>query len=677
MTISKEAIEIMGEIAEKVYDPTYLSPTSIGMPIEDLPGYEVLAISPESSNGFQALLLKKIDPNVEGSQYVFAFRGTEVVLNVVETWRDLIQTDVLGMGLQNVPGQFLEAIMFVKELMALYPGMNQENTTLTGHSLGGAIATAVSYTFGMQAYGYNPFGIADNDLFQTSTIGDIFELVGRSVIPPTSLPDGLITPEWANTMAAIIGVDSAKFSAYLNSTQSVTGIVTENVNVVTVGKDYQELVSGVITDIVGGLIGSFNPVMDYDGGSLGGFAAHGITALNQGIAVFNNLLTLFPQDDYSSLTASITFVPGDDPVRRFLLELSEIVGAGNLATLDTVAMAQKVAETGTTNLQLFNLGDKDVATLGALSPENKAELYALVHLNSFVVQGANLPAYQGLDPTGFSDQYFEDRAHFLYHHIHSNQPSHEAFPVQYTDITTQKDAWSGERTTLFDNARYTFGSDAGDTLPGQSKDDHLYGMGGDDILYGYAGNDYLEGGKGQDTLLGGDNDDTFVVIGTDADYDTFDGGADIDTIRGGDGDDTIRLHDFNPASSVEFIDGHLGYNIIAGTDLNDTIDLSQTIVLNIDKIDGGGGVDKITGSAGNDTIYGGAGGDTLNGGGGENWLYGGTGMDTYIVGEGSTISSTKTASASSRISKAISSTVSGRRARTGRIGISPAGHPAP
>lgn len=110
-------------------------------------------------------------------------------------------------------------------------------------------------------------------------------------------------------------------------------------NFVTVGNDYQELVSGVITDIVGGLIGSFNPVMDYDGGSLGGFAVHGITALNQGIDIYNNLLTLFPQDNYSSLTDTIPFVPGDDPVLSFLLALGKIVAASDLSPLDSVAMA--------------------------------------------------------------------------------------------------------------------------------------------------------------------------------------------------------------------------------------------------------------------------------------------------------------------------------------------------
>lgn len=105
MSQENDAHRTLGLLAEDVYNDQYLFVN------ERFDGYEVLATSPESSNGFQSLLLKKIDSNVEGSQYVFAFRGTQVELDVVETWRALIQTDVLGMGLQNVPGQFLEAIM--------------------------------------------------------------------------------------------------------------------------------------------------------------------------------------------------------------------------------------------------------------------------------------------------------------------------------------------------------------------------------------------------------------------------------------------------------------------------------------------------------------------------------------------------------------------------------------
>ncbi len=444
-------------------------------------------------------------------------------------------------------------------------------------------------------------------------------------------------------MAEILGIDPDRFAEFLNSTQTVTGIVTDNVNVVTVGQDFQELVSGEITDIVGGLIGSFNPVMDYNGGSFGGFTAHGIADLNQGIAVYNSLLPLLPQEDYTSLSSTLSFVPGDDPVRNFLLALSDIVGAVDLSSLGTVAIAQQLAETGRTDLQLFNLGEKANALLSNLAKGDKAHAYALLHLNSFVVTGIDYSTHAEVSDQSLaeiSDQYWDDRALFLYQLTHPAAASSSDKHLNFTDIaksiTVQTLDSYDEFSTINGASDYIFGSDAGEMISSDSwdSDDHLYGMGGNDSISGGLGNDYLEGGKGQDILLGGSGDDTFVVIGQDLDYDTFNGGDGTDIIRGGAGDDTIRVHEFTAANSVEFIDGGTGINILAGTGQSDTIDLSGTIALNIDEIRGGGGVDFITGGAGDDHIYGEGGGDVLAGGTGENWLYGGAGMDTFIVGAG-------------------------------------------
>ena len=80
-----ETINNMGMLADDAYNNAFF----VEEVIEELSvrGYEVLATSPESSNGFQALLLEKTDPNpnIAGSQYVFAFRGTQVGLSVPGT----------------------------------------------------------------------------------------------------------------------------------------------------------------------------------------------------------------------------------------------------------------------------------------------------------------------------------------------------------------------------------------------------------------------------------------------------------------------------------------------------------------------------------------------------------------------------------------------------------------
>ena len=88
----------------------------------------------------------------------------------------------------------------------------------------------------------------------------------------------------------------------------------------------------------------------------GGLWSHGIEGLNQSIAVYTNILAIFPQQDYRTLTATLSFISGDDPVRSFLLDLCELFSSEGLSSLDTVGMAQQLEATGETNLDLTNIG---------------------------------------------------------------------------------------------------------------------------------------------------------------------------------------------------------------------------------------------------------------------------------------------------------------------------------
>jgi hypothetical protein len=74
----------------------------------------------------------------------------------------------------------------------------------------------------------------------------------------------------------------------------------------------------------------------------------------------------------------------------------------------------------------------------------------------------------------------------------------------------------------------------------------------------------------------------------------------------------------------------LGYNVLAGTQYNDTVDLSGTELVNIASIHGGLGNDTLIGSSGNDMIIGGVGNDRLYGYSGNDILQGGSDNDTLI-----------------------------------------------
>ncbi|MEW6427017.1 MAG: calcium-binding protein, partial [Thermodesulfobacteriota bacterium] len=161
---------------------------------------------------------------------------------------------------------------------------------------------------------------------------------------------------------------------------------------------------------------------------------------------------------------------------------------------------------------------------------------------------------------------------------------------------------------------------------GGTGEDHLTGGSQADVLFGNGGNDYLEGGGGQDILHGGDGDDAFYVGGYDNAYDEFQGGDGYDKIIGGAGDDVIRANSLTFTNSIEAIDGGAGTNYLKGTTGDDVIDLSGIAVRNIAGIDGGDGEDVLVGSTGDDTLIGGDDSDA-------DILEGGAGNDTYYAGE--------------------------------------------
>ena len=504
----------------------------VGSPTDYADGYQVLATSPPSGNGFQALLLEKVDPNVDGSQYVFAFRGTEGwPLTSVESLHDLFITDILTMGTGNISSQFMEAIMFVQSMTDAHD-LNAGNTTLTGHSLGGALASVITYVYGFESYTYNAFGIENNDLFNAgSTIGEIFQHF-VDMVPQNSV-------DHLAEVADLLSVDPTLLYEFVNSTQAVAGNVTEVTNYVHIGKsDVQEFVSGALSDLVGGLIGDVVPVVNQDGGGFASnFFAHGIEGLNKSIAVYNDLLTIFPQENYTVLTETLVFMPGDDPVRSFLLALGELLGASDLSSLDSTHLSEQVKNYALPGLDLINLGEKGDAELSSLAKGDKAHAYALLHLNSFVVMGLDYSSHPEVNDqnlTNLSEQYWDDRALFLYQLTHPAAPSSTDKHINFTDlesgITAQTLDSYDEFSTITGTSDYIFGTEAGESISSASigSDDHLYGMAGNDSITGGLGDDYLEGGEGNDILIGSQGEDRLL------------GGGGSDILQGGDGNDILE-----------------------------------------------------------------------------------------------------------------------------------------
>ena len=181
------------------------------------------------------------------------------------------------------------------------------------------------------------------------------------------------------------------------------------------------------------------------------------------------------------------------------------------------------------------------------------------------------------------------------------------------------------------------GTNAHNTITGTDGDDIIDGLAGNDTLFGGDGDDVLIGGLGADNLYGGEGNDTFVVTGTDIHADNFYGEDGYDKILGGDGDDTVRVSSYTGSRTVEEIDGGAGMNVIEGTNAHNTMDFSNTLLVNIKHIDGLAGNDTITGSQAGDVIIGNLGNDYLLGAGGDDVfpVSGSTsGIDRFNGGEG-------------------------------------------
>ncbi len=176
--------------------------------------------------------------------------------------------------------------------------------------------------------------------------------------------------------------------------------------------------------------------------------------------------------------------------------------------------------------------------------------YSILNLMPFALTG-NDAIYAShnnngeLDYDNYSESFWTDRIAFFNDQIshdteglgagESLESSEDRF---YWDHQAGKMLATGDATIadLGLNAKqYEFGTQTGESLLGDNKEDHLYGLGGDDILYGEEGRDHIEGNADNDTLHGGSEND-YLYGGEGNDH--LHGDQGVDYLFGGEGDDT-------------------------------------------------------------------------------------------------------------------------------------------
>lgn len=469
MDTSANTITTMGIISDEVYNEKYYTNDAIEQKIKiEGTTYEVV-----TSTGYNDITG---DSSLNGFQALLLKSGSQYVIafrgtdpNSPIDWI----TDVLA-GTSNINLQYNSAIEFVNNALAM-DGIDKSNLTLTGHSLGGILTQQVGATLGIQGYAYNPWGA---DALTKYPPNGTLNIVAR--------------------VLEAVGIYSSSAEAFAKD------------NIVNVSyQDGGDLNGDFLSNLTTGLISehlgdAFIPVWGADVGASG----HRMPVLNSAIAHYNTVLTHFSNSSYEELSLAY-------------------LSTGSFEKTESIFNALGVYQAS--GLSFDFLTNK---TPSQLNSRTKSNLYALLNLNPFAING-NLSAYSNINPADYSDMYMQDRSKLLYYAIDGlRQPD---------DYEGYIDIQNNFHTVAPAARMRIFGTDTDDVIANTgSQDDHLYGMAGNDTLVGNGGNDYLEGGKGIDILEGGSGDD--ILIGgytptkVDESVDTLIGGADFDTYIVGNGD---------------------------------------------------------------------------------------------------------------------------------------------
>ncbi|MBB4766161.1 calcium-binding protein [Amorphoplanes digitatis] len=173
-----------------------------------------------------------------------------------------------------------------------------------------------------------------------------------------------------------------------------------------------------------------------------------------------------------------------------------------------------------------------------------------------------------------------------------------------------------------------WGGGGNDALDGGDGADRVHGGAGNDSLHGHYGNDFLYGDAGDDNISGDeDNDKEYGGTGSDHFFQNPIpyGKTGADRVSGGGGVDYVTYQGRSKAITAD-LDGATGDDGEAGE--------HDTLLADLEGVEGGNGNDRLTGHSGHDSLAGGPGNDTLRGLGGNDYLTGHQGQDRLEGGDG-------------------------------------------
>ncbi len=534
--------------------------------------WAVLEQSAPDPNGFSAVLFqrKNADGQATGEK-VLAIAGTDP-----GSLGDLI-ADFINVGLLGTVGnmaQYRSLETFHAHLVSTGLIGTGEQVVLTGHSLGGFLAqalTAQHLESVSAAYTYNApgFGVLD----ELPRFLGLVDTRAASKITNIHATDG---PSFAAGYGTLLGeAVSVRIEA-----DSVNPLSNHLVGRLADALAVQDLLARLDPTLtISAANAMIQAASDRNGNSLESLL-DGVRRLLMG-----PLITPTPDDDRNALYANLLTLTAQDAH-----------GAYTHPAVATLASRLRI--------------DLGGAGLAATARNDFSALVSLISLSPLVLSAADAAGRSALDSVlqgawgdawgewqadrdavaagrvaeNHSDAWLADRALLLEAAVDFNTSGRTAgagLPTdRYVDLAWRDGsnvahallvggplAQPLDAFEILPTQRVAFGGDADDALTGtaNAEGDHLYGGAGNDTVIGLAGDDVLEGNTGDDLIDGGEGSD-WLRGGAGAD--TLDGGsgASSDTLAGGAGADLYR------------IGANAGFDIIVTSDAGDRLELDGRVL---------------------------------------------------------------------------------------------------
>ncbi|MEH6474685.1 MAG: hypothetical protein V7727_03300 [Sneathiella sp.] len=472
-------------------------------------------------NGFSATVYKASD-----NDYIISYTG----LNGGADYDDCV---LLGAGV--VPAQFTNAMALYNDVLAdvILAGGDASKISLTGHSMGGGLASMVSAVTGADAVVTDPAP-------SKTAIGNI------------PISDGTVVPGYESNITVYRVEGSILENAFLES--SIAGTITM-FDLPVINEDYYSL--NVLTDLHSSMLNAL--FLSKESGATYDFV--------ELAAQLTKIIPALSADELTDLSKASTaeFGTGDylkklmyagpahvDALYNDLSLLTDQATGSLNVSFDNDDANQGLIQLAVqySRLRVDQAGDNfySAAQLFTTSEAGiSVDLKALTLLDGFADLPANQQIIFGKDT--LSVEFFENAILQNYH----SGVNAGLIAVAVTALTASIAADGHETLIIESNGQAGVviagtddttgnGSDmiisgvGNDVITGLGGNDHINALSGHDDIDGGAGNDVLLGGNGSDFIAGGEgNDFVFGGAGDDYIFDQFGG----DTLDGGEGDDWL------------------------------------------------------------------------------------------------------------------------------------------